>query len=419
MVVTAFRKAPTQSMLGSLSLLASSPGRLSSALMSATATNPLTDQAGLPRFDKIQAADVKPAMSEILSRLEANFGALEATLERSLNQAEPKALSYSNVIEALEKIEAPTEYAWGVVEHLMGVSNSDELRSSHGEMQPEVIRVTTKLSQSSVIYKAIEAVAASDAPLDDVQRRILTKSLRSMRLSGVALEGEKKARFNANRMQLGELSTKFSNQVLDSTKEWSLTLMDPSDVKGLPPSARALAAQRASAAGAEASPDFGPWQLGLDMPSYMPAMKNIESGVVREKLYKAFVNRAAEENAPLIRSILSLRKEQATILGFDSHAEVSLQQKMAKTVSQVDALFQMLAEKAVPAAELELAVLTSFATERGFGAASLSLWDVPFWSERQSEERFGFEEEALKPYFPSPTYLTGSLAFVRDFSTSQ
>ena len=162
-----------------------------------------------PRFDLIGPADVKPAVTSIIERLEADF----ATLEKSLEAQEPTTMTYADVVEELEKLEAPVEYAWGVVGHLMGVKNGDELRASHGEMQPVVIQATTKLSQSLAIYKALEAVMAADPSLDGAQKRVLLSSLQSMKLSGVALEGEQKEAFNANRMELADLSTKFSNHV--------------------------------------------------------------------------------------------------------------------------------------------------------------------------------------------------------------
>jgi len=369
------------------------------ARMAVAEANPLLQQEALPRFGAITAADVKPAVSQLLQSLEADFEALESKLE-----AAEGAADYKEVVEALEKLESPVEYAWGVVGHLMGVKNSDELRTAHEEMQPAVVQTTTKLGQSAAVYKAVEALSQKSDEFDEAQRRILDASLASMRQSGVALEGEAKEKFNANRMQLAELSSKFGNNVLDATKAFSLTLTDPKQVDGLPDSARALLASRA---GEGATPADGPWKLGLDMPSYIPAMKFIKDSAVREKLYRAFVTRAGEENSPLVRQILQLKQQQAEILGYKSYAELSLDRKMADDVSAVEELTHMLAEKARPAAEAELAQLTAYAKAHGFEGDSLQLWDVTFWSERQSEELFGFEEEALRPYFALPNVLSG------------
>ena len=371
------------------------------ARMAVAEANPLLQQDSLPRFGGISAADVKPAMSSLLESLETDFEAFENKLESALADG---SAAYPEVVEALEKIEAPVEYAWGVVGHLMGVQNSEELRSAHEEMQPAVVKTTTRLGQSATVYRAVEALSADKSSFDEAQRRILEASLTSMRLSGVALEGEAKDKFNANRMQLAEISSKFGNHVLDATKAFSLTITDPAEVDGLPESARALLASRA---GEGATAADGPWKLGLDMPSYLPAMKFIKSPKVRETLYRAFVTRAGEENAPLIRQILSLKEEQAKILGFDTYAELSLERKMATNVAAVDELTKMLADKARPAAKAELEQLTAYAKAKGFEGDALALWDTTYWSERQSEELFEFEEESLRPYFALPNVLTG------------
>merc|ERR1719424_2240220 len=375
------------------------------------AANPLLQQQALPRFDAIDASHVKPGIATALEQLGEQFAALEGSLAAT---SDP---SYEDVVEAMEVIEAPVEYSWGVVGHLMGVKNSDELRAAHGEMQPNVIQATTKLSQSASVYAALEAIHAKGdaAALDAAQKRIVDASLKAMKLSGVGLQGEAKEKFNANRMELADLSTQFSNNVLDATKAFELLLTDPVDVEGLPPSALALAASRAAESGSEgATAEAGPWKLGLDMPSYLPAMKFTQKRSVREQLYRAFVSRAGGANEPLIRQILTLRKEQAGILGFGTHAEVSIERKMASSVEAVDELTEMLLAKAMPAAKAELAELTAFAKAKGFDEPDgIALWDVPFWSERQSEEKFGFEEEELRPYFALPNVLDGLFALCK------
>jgi oligopeptidase A len=166
-------------------------------LSSAVAENPLLEQTGLPRFDAIDASHVKPGVMGTLEKLEAEFSDLEEKL------ASTDSPAYADVVEAMETIEAPVEFTWGVVGHLMGVKNSDELRAAHGEMQPEVIKATTKMSQSAAVFSALEAVSNSGGEsLDPAQKRIVDASIKAMRLSGVALEGEQKETFNKNRMEV-------------------------------------------------------------------------------------------------------------------------------------------------------------------------------------------------------------------------
>jgi hypothetical protein len=193
--------------------------RARTLVASATATeNPLLLQEGLPRFASIDAVHVKDAVATTLMQMERQFESLEASLPGGTTT--PADL-YAAVVEAMEKLEAPVDFSWGVVNHLMGVKNSDELRAAHGEMQSEVIKSTTKLSQSVAVFDALVALEKEAAALEPAQRRIVANSLAGMKLSGVGLKGEAKETFNKNRLRLGELSTTFSNNLLDATKAFS------------------------------------------------------------------------------------------------------------------------------------------------------------------------------------------------------
>jgi len=115
--------------------------------------NVLLSQAGLPKFGAVKAAHVAPALDHLLGILEADFAALEATLDAKLRGG--GTASYGEVVEALEVLEAPLDYAWGTVNHLTGVMNSDELRAAHRAAQPRVIAATSRLAQSSVVFRAL------------------------------------------------------------------------------------------------------------------------------------------------------------------------------------------------------------------------------------------------------------------------
>ena len=147
-------------------------------------------------------------------------------------------------------------------------------------------------------------------------------------------------------MELAELSTKFSNHVLDATKAFSLTLTTIAEIDGLPSSLLSLAAQAARAAGEEnATPENGLWRITLDFPSYGPFMQHSTRRDLREHLYKAYITRAASgdlNNNPLIVRILELRQELANLLGFENFAQLSLASKMAPNVEAVEALLEEL-----------------------------------------------------------------------------
>src|SRR5262249_25478588 len=158
--------------------------------------------------------------------------------------------------------------------------------------------------------QALKAIQTGEAwsGLDATQRRIVESLVRDAELSGVGLEGEPQARFNAIQTELAELSTRFSNHVLDATKAWALTLRTAEEIAGLPPSLLELAAQAARQAGEEeATAETGPWRITLEAPSYVPFMQHSRRRDLREQLYRAFVTRASAgelDNTPLLDRIL-------------------------------------------------------------------------------------------------------------------
>ncbi len=371
--------------------------------------NPLLQGTGLPLFAEIKPERVVPAFNQLLAELDQQLTTLEANVQPT----------WSGLVEPLEKLTERLTWSWGAVNHLMGVKNSPELREAHEIVQPLVVQFINKLGQSQPIYNAFKELRSSNiwASLELAQQRIVEAAIRDAELSGVGLKGEARERFNAIQMELAELSTKFSNHVLDATKAFSLTLTTKAEIDGLPPSLVSLAAQAARAAGeSNATPENGPWRITLDFPSYGPFMQHSTRRDLRQKLYKAHITRASEgdlDNNPLIVRILELRQELADLLGFGSYAELSLASKMAPNVEAVEALLEELRQASYHAAVKDLEELQAFAALHGEEHQDLKHWDISFWAERQREEKFAFTAEELRPYFPLPQVLDGLFGLVK------
>lgn len=376
----------------------------------AIAENPLLVGQGLPPFDQIQPQQVVPAMTQLLQELHQDLETLEANLTPT----------WSGLVDPLEHLEDRLSWSWGIVGHLMGVKNSPELREAYETVQPQIVEFINRLSQSRPLYEAFKQLRQSNRwpQLAGAQQRIVEKAIRDAELSGVGLTGAVKERFNAIQLELANLSTQFSNHVLDATKAFSLTLTHKDAVKGLPPSLLSLAAHSAREAGAaNATPEDGPWRITLDIPSFGPFMQHSRRRDLREKVYRAYISRAStgdEDNTQLIERILQLRREEAQLLGFNTFAEVSLASKMAPSVAEVEALMEQLRQASYDAAVQDLEDLKAFAAQQGATEAEdLKNWDIGFWSERQREAKFDITDEQLRPYFPLPQVLEGLFELVQ------
>ncbi|MEX0701216.1 MAG: M3 family metallopeptidase [Planctomycetales bacterium] len=439
----------------------------------AASDNPLLATEGLPPFDRIRPGHVVPGVRQVLAAAEERVAELEKTLASRLAAGRP---AWSDVICPLEAIGLPLEYAWGPVSHLFGVLNSPELRQAYDEVLGDVVAFGLRVQQSRPIFEALEAVRSGPewTSLTETQRRIVEKKLLDAQLSGVALEGEPQTRFNEIARELSRLSTDFSNHVLDATRAWSLTITDPAEMDGLPPSLLQLSSQSHNRAhegergggetsppsqggpGGESSnessaslskkgsgpggrqdapssnpppapslegrggtatpstPETGPWRITLDIPCFVPFMQHCRNRTLREQAYRAFVTRASEgqfDNGPIIPRILALRQEKAKLLGYATYAEVSLAAKMAPSVQAVDEMLETLRQASWKHAERDLRDLEQLAAENGH-AGPLAHWDVEFWAERLRERRFDYTDEQLRPYFSLERVLDGLFALV-------
>lgn len=366
--------------------------------------NPLLRGDGFPPFDQIQVSHVEPAIEQLLQELTRELEALEQSLKPT----------WEGLVEPLERLGDRLSWTWGIINHLTGVKNSPELRQAYEKVQPQVVEFYTRMGQSRPIYEGFKAIAARAdfTELSAARQRIVKAAIRDAEHSGVSLEGEAKERFNAIQLELAELSTQFSNNLLDATKAFRLKLTQPDEVAGLPPSLLALAAQTARQDGVEtATPAQGPWHITLDAPSFGPFMQHSQRRELREQVYRAYISRASSgqwDNRPLLRRILALRQEEAKLLGYNTYAELSLASKMAKSVASVEALLEELRQVSYAAAVRELEALKEFAANQGAPEASdLQHWDIPYWAERQREALFAFNDEELRPYFPLPQVLEG------------
>ena len=366
-----------------------------------------------PRFDAVSAEHVVPGIRSLLEQLDSDITTLEAKLSSSGSSA-----TYQDVVVPLERVSDALGRTWGVVSHLKACRDNEPLRKAVDEVQPEKVKLGLRLGQSLPVYNALKALREGPGfdKLTAAQKRIVEAELRDATLSGVGLTGTAKERFNAIQEELAKLSTKFSNNLLDANKAFTRICTTADEVKGLPPSALALAAQTAESKGhAGATPEAGPWAFTLDIPSYQAVLMHAANRPLREELYRAYLTRASSgetDNSPLIERILSLKRERAQLIGFPHAAAVSFASKMA-TLEKAEALLEELRAASYPAAQADWDAVKAFAAAAGAAEASdMRHWDVTFWAERLREEKYGLKEEELRPYFPLPLVLDGVFALV-------
>lgn len=352
--------------------------------------------AQLPKFSQLDPTKVNLALDEILN---TNMQRIEALLSAN------SQYSWDNLIAVIDTLNDNLANFWSPVSHLNAVCNTDELRKAYNEAQPKLSAYYTQLGQNLQLYQAYQQIKETD--INSAQQKVIDNAIRDFELSGVALDHDKQQRFAAIKLRTSELSTKFSENVLDSTQAWQKHLTDAAELVGMPKLALEAAKQAASAK------DLTGYLLTLEFPSYLPVMSYCDNRELRFEVYSAFATRASDtpanrewDNSPIIEELLALRLEMANILDFDSYAHYSLATKMAETPAQVLGFLNELAAQSVDTARTEFATLSQFAQEID-AIDCLEAWDVAYYSEKLKKRNYDISQDQLRPYFPMDKVLTG------------
>lgn len=364
-------------------------------------SNPLLTFTDLPLFSQIKPEHIQPAVEQAIADCRSK---VEEVL------ASDAAPSWESIIIPLAETDDRLSRIWSPVSHLNSVQNSEALREAYEACLPALSEYGTWVGQNKGLYEAYKSIKQSDAfaTLSQAQQKTIVDELRDFELSGIDLPADQQKRYGDISKRTSELSSNFSNNVLDATMGWSKHITDDAELSGLPESAMA-----AAKAAAEAK-ELDGWLLTLEMPSYIPVMTYADNKPLRREIYEAFVTRASDrgpnagkwDNTDLISEELQLRHEVSRLLGFASYSEKSLATKMAESPTQVLGFLNDLAAKAKPQGEREVEELKAFVKEE-FDIDELDLWDVTYYSEKLKQKLYQISDEELRPYFPESKAVSG------------
>ena len=346
--------------------------------------NPLlvsTADPGRPAFGDVRPEHAEPAIDVVLAENREKLQSVLATASAAL--ASGREPTWAELVEPLDEMSERLARAWGPVSHLFGVTSTSEWRAAYNACLPKVTAYQIELSQNEALCLAYEGLAKSKAVTSEPRAKVIRDALREFRLSGVGLPEADRARFRAIAMRLSELSAKFQENVLDAVQAWSKELDSDVDLAGMTEQGKAAAQAKARAKGARG------YRLTLDFPSYDAVITYASDRALRREIYEAYATRASDQgplagrfdNGPLMTEILALRQEQASLLGYDDYAAMSLATKMAKSAADVESFLLDLNKRARPRAEAELAELRSLARKLD-NITDLEPWDLPYYSEK-------------------------------------
>ncbi|MES2673237.1 MAG: oligopeptidase A [Pseudomonadota bacterium] len=376
--------------------------------------NPLLELHDLPPFSAIKTEHVEPAISQIIANNRNHLQNLLANLPQ---------ITWDSLITPLENQNDLLDQAWAPVSHLNAVCNNDQLRAAYTASVALLTAYSTEVSQNEALFDCYQKLKQSEnfLALSQPQKQAIDNSLRDFRLGGVALNAIDKQRFSEIQQRLSELSTQFSNHVLDATQAWYKHFADVNSLTGLPESALAQAAQAAE------KKSLSGYVITLDFPSYYAVMMYADNRVLRKEVYTAYVTRASAtskktnseqrieetaefDNSKIIAETIALRHELAQLLGFNNFAERSLATKMAQSTSEVLSFLQELARKSKPYAQRDYTELCDFAAAQG--CQDFQAWDSTYYSEKLRAAKYSISQEELRAYFPAEKVISGMFEIV-------
>ena len=283
--------------------------------------NPLLRVEFRVPFDRIRAEHVEPAMAELLRDARAKLASLAAG---------DGGRTYENTMQVLDEFAEPLDWAMALVRHLEAVATYPQLRAAFNAVQGDVSAFYTGIPLNAGLWSNIKSFAATAEAqaLAGEKRRYLTKTIDTFRRHGADLEPAGKKRLEAIDVELTQITTRFGENVLDSTNAFELVVTDERDLAGLPPSAVASARQSAQRKGVEG------WRFTLQAPDYLAVVTYMDMAAIRQQVYERFAVRATEgerDNRPLLTRIIELRNEKAKLLGFANFADLVLEDRMAHT----------------------------------------------------------------------------------------
>tara|TARA_B110000211_G_C14058467_1_gene544451 strand:+ start:82 stop:2106 length:2025 start_codon:yes stop_codon:yes gene_type:complete len=366
--------------------------------------NILLETFDLLPFSKVNNEDYLPAFKELIEAKKREINTITS------NTDDP---TFENTIEKLEYSGEKLDRVTRLFFHINSAETSKEIQKIAQEVSPLLSELENDIILNNDLFLRIKSVYAKrhELNLSVEQNTLLDVKYSYFLRNGANLDASKKEVLRKIDQEISVLRLKFSNNLLAETNNYELHLTDAVDLTGLPEGEKAAAAILARSKGKEG------WLITLAGPSFDAFMKYAENRELRKTLQieagaKCF-KKDEFNNEDIVLKISKLRHQRANLLGYSTHADFVLEERMAGTPKKVYNFLNTLLEKAKPFADKEFKQLEGFAKELD-GIDHLELWDYLFYSEKLKNKLFNLNDEKLKPYFKLENVIQGAFTVAKN-----
>jgi len=359
--------------------------------------NPLLHKFDTAPFSKIKNEHFKPAILESIEQAKAE-------IEEITSQSETP--TFANTIETLEFSGEQLDLVTSIFFNLNSAETNDEIQKIAQEVSPLLSEFKNDIILNKELFERVKKVydQKENLELTKEQEMLLDQKYKAFTRNGANLSEEKKERLREIDKQLSSLSLKFGENVLAETNRFELIITEGKDLEGLPDAVKEEAKETAEAKEKEG------WIFTLEYPSYIPFMKYSAHRELRKTMALAFGAKGFHndvlDNQQNVLDIAKYRFERARLLGYKTHADFVLEERMAETPEKVASFLEELLEKSKPAATEEFQELEAFAKELD-GISQLEKWDAAYYGEKLKQKKFDLDDEKLKPYFQLENVISG------------
>ena len=346
-------------------------------------------------FDTIKLEHFMPAIEEGLKEARENIRAIKDN---------PEIPSFDNTILALQISGELLDEVTTVYFNLYSAESNDEFKALAQKISPMLAEFQSQVLTDSKLFKKVEKVYKEQKGLNAEQKRLVEHYYKQFVRNGANLTPEKKKKLEEIDKELSTLSPKFSQNLLKSTNAFELHITDENDLEGLPEGAKEAAVFAAKKKGKK-----GGWLFNLQIPSVLPIYKYAKNRKIREKMNRAYGARAYNDefdNREILKRIAQLRQERAELLGYKTHAQYVLEERMAETPETVEAFLERVYSVAFPAAKKEIEEIKKLALETD-ALEDFQTWDSAYYSEKLKKIKYNYDEEELRPYFKVENVIDG------------
>ncbi|MCK4363558.1 MAG: M3 family metallopeptidase [Candidatus Aminicenantes bacterium] len=355
----------------------------------------------VPPFDKIQEEHYLPAFKE---GMELQNMEIEAIVNN------PETPTFENTIEAIESTGSLLRKVGSVFGVLNGSMTNDNMQKIAREIAPLRSKHRDNIRLNEKLFQRIKAVYEQKDKLDltTEQNTLLEKYYKDFVRSGANLDEEKKTRLKEINQELSILTVKFGENVLKENNRFEMVIDKKEDLAGLPQAAIIGAAEAAKEREYE-----GKWVFTIHKPSMIPFLQYSENRALREKIFKAYINKGNNndelDNKDNLAKIAALRVERANLLGYKTHADYVLENNMAKKPENVYKFLEQLWKPALKMAKKEAKELQEMIRKEGHDF-KLQAWDWWYYSEKLKKAKYALDEEMLRPYFKLENVREGAFS---------